>query len=339
MSAGDSKGSQTIAGEAEIIDLLRPLASDPAAHGLADDCAALTPKPGTDIVLKTDPIAEGVHFLSTDAPEDIAWKALAVNVSDLAAKAARPRGYLMALSFPAAPQRAWLERFAAGLRDAQNSFQIALLGGDTDRRPGPITISVTVFGEVPAGAMVLRGSARAGDAIYVSGTIGDAYLGLRLLQSPELARTWALAPHEAEHLRQRYWRPQPRLALAPALRAHATAAMDLSDGLAKDLGRMLRASQASARLELARVPLSAAAARVIAADPDLLPALAAAGDDYEVLSTVPQADRAAFEARAREAGVPVTDVGEIGAEVSGELRVIGLDGHAMHLRSGGWDHF
>src|SRR6478752_3266450 len=165
---------QRLHGEEAIIRYLAPL-------------ARFAPKPGTELVLKTDPVAEGVHFLADDAPEDIAWKALAVNVSDLAAKAARPLGYLMALSFPEAPLVAWLTRFAAGLQTAQSAFGCHLLGGDTDRRPGPLTITITIIGEVEAGRMVRRATARPGDALFVSGTLGDAALGLMLRKDPALA--------------------------------------------------------------------------------------------------------------------------------------------------------
>ena len=339
MSAGDSKGSQTIAGEAEIIDLLRPLASDPAAHGLADDCAALTPKPGTDIVLKTDPIAEGVHFLSTDAPEDIAWKALAVNVSDLAAKAARPVGYLMALSFPSAPRRDWLVRFAAGLKQAQDAFGIMLLGGDTDRRPGPMTVSITVLGEVPQRQMVRRATAQAGDILFVSGTLGDAHLGLMLAQQPKLADAWGLAPGQAADLLRRYRRPEPRLALWQALRGAARASMDLSDGLAKDLERMARASGTSAEVRLAAVPLSAAAAAAVAARPELLVGLITAGDDYEVLAAVPPEAEAEFVRLAGLAGVAVTRIGSMRPPGGDPLTVLDQQNSPLSIGRSGWDHF
>ena len=225
MSADD-----TIAGEEEIVSLLAPLAAgSPGAFGLQDDCAVLRPKPGTELVLKTDPVAEGVHFLPGTSPEDIAWRALAVNVSDLAAKGATPLGFLMALSFPQSPQRAWVARFAEGLRQAQEHMHCRLLGGDTDRRPGPMTVSITIFGEVPQGAMVRRATARPGDAIFVTGTLGDALLGLELCRDGALATSWGLTPLEAESLRWRFLRPQPRLALQPALRAHARAAIGSAD--------------------------------------------------------------------------------------------------------------
>ena len=333
--AGDN---ESIVGEEAIIALLRPLAA-PGGLGFTDDCATLTPRPGTDLVLKTDPVAEGIHFLPDDAPEDIAWKALAVNVSDLAAKAATPVGYLMALSFPQAPRKSWLARFVAGLQEAQGAFGCALLGGDTDRRPGPITISITVLGEVPTGRMVQRATARAGDLLYVSGSIGDAAMGLRLSREPGLAAYWGLTSQQAGVLVGRYRRPAPRLSLGPALRAQASASMDLSDGLVKDLGRMLRASGTAGRLELGRVPLSGPASQVVGRDPALLAHLAAAGDDYEILAAVPSDRAAAFEAEARDAGVPVTRVGSVGAGEPGALQVVDALGNDVHLQSGGWDHF
>src|SRR6476620_6391259 len=184
---------EPLQGEEAIIRLLAPLAQGaPGALGLEDDCALLAPAPGSELVLKTDPVAEGVHFLADDAPEDIAWKALAVNVSDLAAKAARPLGYLMALSFPEPPGVAWLARFAAGLQAAQSAFGCHLLGGDTDRRPGPLTITITIVGEVETGRMVRRATARPGDALFVSGTLGDAALGLLLRKDQALAGRWQL---------------------------------------------------------------------------------------------------------------------------------------------------
>ena len=324
-------------GEEAIIRILAPLARGaPGAFGLEDDCALIAPAPGTELVLKTDPVAEGVHFLADDAPEDIAWKALAVNVSDLAAKAARPLGYLMALSFSEAPAAAWLARFAAGLQAAQATFGCHLLGGDTDRRPGPLTISISVVGEVEAGRMVRRGTARPGEDLFVSGSLGDAALGLALRKDPALADGWGLAPAEAEHLRNRYLRPQPRLALGPALRAHAAAAMDVSDGLAKDLGRMCKASGCAARVRLAAVPVSAAAAKALATDPALGERIVTGGDDYEVLATVPAAGADAFRSMAAQAGIAVTRIGT--TLVGTGIVIEGRDGQLLTLGHPGWDH-
>jgi thiamine-monophosphate kinase len=328
----------SVRGEADIIALLAPLAEGvPGAFGLLDDCALITPEAGSELVLKTDPVAEGVHFLPDDAPEDIAWKALAVNVSDLAAKAARPIGYLMALAFPDAPSTDWMARFVAGLRQAQQRFGCALLGGDTDRRPGPLTVSITVIGAVPLGRMVRRGMARPGDKMFVSGTLGDAALGLGLRKTPALAGTWGLSPVEADHLRRRYTRPEPRLGLGAALRDCASAAMDISDGLAKDVARMCAASACGGRVGSARVPLSAACARALGARPGLIAQVLTGGDDYEVLAAVPAGQATAFRAAAAAAKVDVT---EIGGFLEGRGLVIdGADGHPLTLAKSGFDHF
>lgn len=331
-------------GEEAIVALLAPLTDgDPGAFGLKDDCALLTPQPGTELVLKTDPVAEGVHFLPGDAPEDIAWKALAVNVSDLAAKGATPVGYLMALSFPEAPSRRWLASFAAGLREAQTRFGCHLLGGDTDRRPGPLTVSITAIGSVPQGEMVRRGTARAGDVLFVSGTIGDAGLGLALAKEPALAAAWGLSQTEADYLIGRYRRPQPRLALAPLLRRYATAAMDLSDGVVKDLERLLRGSGIGGRLQAGDVPLSDPARKVLAREPQRLAQLLTGGDDYEILAAV-SADRCdALRDAAAKAGVPIAEIGAAGPldwpERGNGLFIDGPDGRPLAVGRAGWDHF
>jgi thiamine-monophosphate kinase len=327
-----------IRGEEAIVRVLAPLAEGFAgAFGLRDDCALITPVPGTELVLKTDPVAEGVHFLPDEDPQDIAWKALAVNVSDLAAKAARPIAYLMALSFPEAPGAGWLARFAAGLAEAQARFGCQLIGGDTDRRPGPLTIAITLIGEVERGRMVRRATARTGEALFVSGTLGDAALGLALRKDVALAAAWGLTPAEAEHLRRRYARPEPRLALATALRDHASAAMDISDGLAKDLARLCAASGCAAHARFADMPLSPAAAKALAADPALAKLIVAAGDDYEVLASVPPANAAQFQASAAAAGVAVTRIGT--TEAGEGIRIEDCDGRPLDLERTGWDHF
>ena len=327
-------------GEEAIIALLAPLTlGDPGAFGLEDDCALLAPAPDTELVLKTDPVAEGVHFLPGEAPQDIAWKALAVNVSDLAAKGAMPLSYLMALSFPEAPTAAWMSGFVQGLQAAQTCFGCHLIGGDTDRRPGPLTISITVIGSVPRGKMVPRTTAQAGDVVLVSGAIGDAGLGLALAKEPTLARAWGLSQTEAEDLGRRYRRPEPRLALAGALRQCASAAMDVSDGLVKDLGRLLRASGVAGCMQAGNVPFSAPARKIIAREPERLVQLITAGDDYEVLATVPQGRVAAFRAAGVAAGIPVTPIGEV---LPGPfaLAVTDPDGRPLPLPvQTGWDHF
>ena len=326
----------TISGEDRLIaETFAPLAAGmPGAFGLQDDCAALTPEPGHDLVLKTDAIAEGVHFLPGDAPADIAWKALAVNVSDLAAKAAKPVGYLMSLSFPEAPTQDWLRDFAAGLREAQDRFVIGLLGGDTDRRPNaPLSVTIMVIGSVPTGRMVRRGACQAGDAIYVTGTLGDSALGLRL-RSDVIGTA---DPAARAILEQRYLRPEPRVEMREALLAHARAAMDLSDGLVKDLGRMCRVSGVAAEVQAGRLPLSAAAKAVMAGNPGLDELPLTGGDDYEILASVSPEKTAAFEAAAKAAGVTVTQIGT--AKTGDGVTVIGRDGRPMQLAHPGYDHF
>jgi len=333
-----SDNSQIRGEEAIIQGYLAPLAAGhPGAFGLQDDCAALRPAPGCDFIVKTDPIAEGVHFLTGDAPEDVAWKALAVNVSDLVAKGAEPRAYLMALSFPEAPARDWLQRFAGGLAEAQAAFGLSLVGGDTDRRPGPITITVTVFGEAPTGRMIRRGTARAGDLVCVTGSLGDAALGLEIVRSPGLADALALTPADAAYLVDCYRRPRPDLRLIAPLRALATAAMDISDGLVKDLGRMCRASGVGAEIAFDQIPFSRAAEIVRKLQPDLFLARWSAGDDYRVLFAAP-ADRATEIAGLRIGEHPFAAV--IGRFTAGGAVTISFrDGTPVPTASQGWDHF
>lgn len=340
LAALNLRPEDPLRGEDAIIALLAPLTEGyPGAFDLKDDCALLAPPPGTEIVLKTDPIAEGIHFLPGDAPEDIAWKALAVNTSDIAAKGAAPLGYLMALSFPDAPTFGWMERFASGLKAAQTAFGCRLMGGDTDRRPGPLTISITLAGTVPQSRMVLRTTALPNDRLFVSGTLGESGLGLALLRDPGLAAVWGLPEAEADALIRRYRRPEPRLPLAPALRQFASAAMDLSDGLIKDCDRLLRASGVAGRIQLARVPFSAAAQRVAAHLPDGEMQLITAGDDYEILAAVPAAKAAGYVAAAASAGVAVTDIGTI---EPGPRALVLEDSTGQPLPMPdrpGWDHF
>jgi thiamine-monophosphate kinase len=339
MSVGAEPDGTRIEGEDDLVGtFLAPLAAGHSgALGLKDDCALLAPTPGCELVLKTDPVVGGVHFLLDDDPADIAWKALAVNVSDLAAKGAAPRIYLMALSLPEAPTRDWMARFAEGLGAAQRAFGIVLAGGDTDRTPGHFSIAMTVIGEVPAGGMVRRAAAQAGDVLYVSGTLGDAALGLALRLDGGLATRLGLGADEAAHAVGRYLRPQPRVALAEALRTHARAAMDLSDGLMKDLDRMCRASGVGAEAKISELPLSPAVRRSLAADAARIKDVVAAGDDYEILAAVPPVACTAFEAAASRAGIAVTRIGMI--TCGNEVRVLDAEGVPLSPQRTGWDHF
>lgn len=326
-------------GEDELIQTaFAPLASGFAgALGLKDDCAVLTPPPGEDLVLTTDAVAEGVHFFSDDAATDIAWKALAVNVSDLTAKGARPIAYLMSIAFPERPKREWLGAFASGLAEAQGAFGIALAGGDTDRRPGPLSATVTAIGSVPQGRMVRRSTARAGDVLFLSGTLGDSALGLKLRADPMQAAEMGLDAAGAHALVERYLRPMPRLALAPHLVRFATAAMDISDGLIKDCGRLARASGLAAALDAALVPLSLPARTAVAHRPELLKSVLTGGDDYEVLAAVASDRAEAFRTAAAASGVAVTEIGRL-VEGAG-VTVTGPDGRLMDVAAAGWDHF
>ncbi|MHB8885723.1 MAG: thiamine-phosphate kinase [Methylovirgula sp.] len=287
-----------------------PLAG-PAGLGLADDAACLTPPPGHDLVLTTDMLVAGVHFFADDPPDAIAKKALRVNLSDLAAKAAEPLGFLLSLCLPQDWTEAWLAAFSGGLADDAKAYGCPLLGGDTVKSAGGLALSITAIGAVPQGRMVPRPGVIEGDVLYVTGTIGDAALGLRLFGAPPAERGWIarLGTAECEHLRGRYRLPLPRLGMRQALRAHARAAMDVSDGLAGDLAKMLRLTGMSATIACADVPLSAAAQAALAADPALIVQILSGGDDYEILCAVAPTAAAAFEAAAAAAGVAVTAIG------------------------------
>jgi len=318
-----------------IARLFRPLThGNPAARGLADDVAVLGPPPGADIVVTVDALVAGVHFFADDPPEAIAAKALRVNLSDLAAKGARPLGILLAAAFPRDVTAGWLDAFGLGLAQDLDRFGVDLLGGDTVATPGPLTLSVTAFGRVPAGTAPGRGGGRPGDDLWVSGTIGDGALGLAVARGG-LER---LGGPARAFLLERYRRPEPRLALGERIRPLVHAAMDVSDGLVQDLGHLCRASGVGARLCAARVPLSAAAARAVAAGDAGLASLLGGGDDYEIVFAAPPAVRGAVRAAAVAAGCPVTRIGRLRREAPG-VALFGTDGRPMALPRGGWRHF
>jgi thiamine-monophosphate kinase len=326
-------------GEFEIIArYFAPLATDASALALRDDAAVLRPPESHEIVLSCDTIVEGVHFLKDDPPESIGHKALAVNLSDLAAKGARPYVYLLALSLPAEPSPSWLEAFASGLRTLQSEAGIALAGGDTTRSPGPLSITITALGLVPQGHAVLRRGAKRGDRLYVTGTIGDAYLGLRVLTEPALARDWGFSQDDLAYVIDRYRRPRPHTELAVILRNFAQGAIDVSDGLASDVGKLASVSHAGAVIEAGRVPLSQAAEKALGREPRLLRALLTAGDDYEIVAAVPGASGPAFETESKGKGVSVTEIGRLESAETG-LLVLGPDGKALGLDACGYAHF
>jgi thiamine-monophosphate kinase len=311
----------------------RPLATDPGAFNLGDDAAILKPS-GDDIVVTTDAIIEGVHFLADDPPDTIARKALRVNLSDLAAKGATPAGFVLTLALRAVDD-AWLKPFARGLGEDAAHFQCPLLGGDTVSTPGPLMISITAFGRVPPGKMVRRSGAKAGDRVVVSGTIGDAALGLDLLKGRAAA---ALGDDERQMLIGRYRVPQPRVGLAQAVLDHASAAMDVSDGLAGDLAKLCAASGVSAAIDAQSIPLSGPARTLLSSGAVGIDSIVSGGDDYEILCTIPENRFEAFARAASLAGVPVTSIGTIIAG-SSVPRFIDGQGTEIALPRLSYSHF
>ncbi|RUP10200.1 thiamine-phosphate kinase [Hyphomicrobium sp.] len=314
---------------------LAPLADGvPGAFGLRDDAGLISPEPGTDLVVSSDPVIAGVHFFPNDAPEDVAWKALAANASDMAAKGATPLAYILTLALPEAPARDWMARFSEGLKKAQDSFGCRLLGGDTDRTPGPLSIGITMLGSVPAGKFVRRQGARCGDHVFVTGTIGDSALGLAVRNDPS-AFDKVLSDEERAFVLDRYLRPRPRLALARTLRDHASAALDISDGLVKDLARLAGPSGISLRLDT--VPVSPAVATALAHDAGIARLVLAGGDDYELLVAVPPASVADFTHGADRAGIAVAQIGVL--EAGRPLEIRDANGTPLDLKRFGYDHF
>jgi thiamine-monophosphate kinase len=289
-----------------------------AVLGVGDDCALIAPTPGMQLAITTDTLVEGRHFLSTVPPEALGHKALAVSLSDLAACGAEPLAFTLALTLPRV-DGAWLDAFARGLFALADAHGIELVGGDTTA--GPLAIGITAFGEVPPGQALLRSGARAGDALWVSGTLGDARLALEVFRG-----TVSLDGAAFDAARARMERPTPRVALGRALRGLATSAIDLSDGLVGDLGHVLARSHVGATLDADALPAGPARACTLAG-----------GDDYELLFSAPAARHDAVVAAAQQAGTPVTRIGRIEAEPG--LRIVDREGRAVDVRVGGFDHF
>ena len=332
-----TNGNKQASGEDSLIArYFKPLATDAGAFALDDDAAILKAQ-GEDIVVTTDAIVEGVHFLPNDPPESIARKALRVNLSDVAAKGARPAGFVLTLALRSVDE-AWLAAFADGLGEDAKSFGCPLLGGDTVSTPGPLTISITVFGRLPEGKIVHRSGAQPGDRVMVTGTIGDAALGLDILTGGPVAAALVGDPTAKELLVSRYRVPQPRNDLADAVRAHASASMDVSDGLAGDLTKLCAASGVSADIDTPLVPMSVAAAGLLGRGVVGLDRLIAGGDDYEVLCTVPPAHLAAFMQAAGAAGVAVTELGVIVAGTDAP-RFLDANGGEIVLTRRSYSHF
>jgi thiamine-monophosphate kinase len=305
----------------------------PGGLGLADDAALIDCSPGYRLVVTTDAMVEGVHYLPDDPPDFVAKKLLRVNLSDLAAMGARPRHYLLTTALPKTRGDDWLAHFAEGLAEDQRLFGVALLGGDSVSTPGPAVLSLTAIGEVAAGAEIRRGGARAGDRVWVSGTIGDAFLGLGVLkgQYPNLG------PADRQALIARFQLPEPRTALGPRLAGLARAMLDVSDGLLADLGHICEVSKVGASVALASLPLSAVAQRLIADEPDLAVRLAGGGDDYELLFAAPPAANAEIERLAAELRLPITPIGTI--DDGAGVRLVDAAGGVIPVGASGWQHF
>lgn len=311
--------------ELSIIDrFFRPLAGE-GAFNLRDDAGVIAPPPGHEIVVTTDMVARGVHFLD-DPPDTIAKKALRVNLSDLAAKGATPMAYVLSLGLSPEIDDTWLAGFVSGLREDQAQFGIRLLGGDTIAVPDRTVASITAFGSVSKGHMVRRSGGRPGDKLYVSGAIGGSAAGLALITREEGPWT-GLSERQRALLVHRYRVPEPRNQLAPALIEFASAAIDVSDGLVGDCDKVCAASGCSAVIEADKVPLAAGLEG--SGRPDLVARLLTHGEDFEILCAVPAAKGAAFEARASAVGVTVTEIGKL---VEGQkLPVVLFEGRPLSL--------
>lgn len=298
--------------------------------GVGDDCALLAPAPGMQLAVSSDMLVEGRHFLSTVDPARLGHKALAVNLSDLAACGARPLAFTLALALPGIDEP-WLEGFSRGLFALADAHGCELVGGDTTR--GPLNICITVFGEVPAGAALLRSGARAGDDIWVSGTLGDARLALEVFRG-----TLALPADVFEQARLRMEQPTPRVALGQALRGTASAAVDVSDGLVGDLGHILASSRVGATLDADAATGTVAAPSAPGLGIEALRTCAlSGGDDYELVFTAAPSARAVVEQAGKESFTRVTRIGRIDAEAG--LRIVDASGSPVAQRFGSFDHF
>jgi len=298
-----------------------------AVLGVGDDCALLQPAPGMQLAVSSDMLVEGRHFLSTVSPQRLGHKALAVNLSDLAAAGAQPLAFSLALALPRADE-AFLDGFARGLLALADEHHCELVGGDTTQ--GPLNICITVFGEVPPGQALLRSGARAGDDLYVSGSVGDARLALECFRG-----SVALAGEAFEQVRVAMEQPQPRVALGVALRGVASAVIDVSDGLLGDLAHILNRSAVGATIEVDAVPRSS----VLTSQPLALQreCTLAGGDDYELLFTAPSSSAAAVQMAARQAGVSATRIGRI--DRSRALTLVDAQGREVPHTFGSFDHF
>jgi thiamine-monophosphate kinase len=314
--------------------LFVPLAESHAgAAELKDDCATLSVSRGYEALYSMDTLVEGVHFFKGDPANLIAKKLLRVSLSDLASSGGTPRGYLLALSLPPDISYEWLQSFAAGLSDDQIAYRITLLGGDTTSTAGPLTLSLTAVGEVPTGRAIRRSGAVVGDDIFVTGTIGDAAIALRLFQ--EIGRVASCNKYPA--LYDRYFLPQPRTALGPLMVGTASACVDISDGLLADLGHICDASGVGATVFQADIPLSSGASLVLEQQQEYWEFVFGGGDDYELLFSAASEKKEIVQRLGKQAGLSVT---RIGSFVSDErISVLDSEGKQLTIENTGWKHF
>lgn len=309
-----------------------PLATASGAFGLRDDAAAIPARPGFDLIVTTDQIAEGMDFFKHDPPATIAKKALRVNLSDLAAKGASSEYYLLSIALPHGMTDEWLADFAIGLNTDQESYGISLLGGDTSATEGPLAIGVTAFGFVPQGRMVKRSGAKPGDAIYVTGTIGDSAGGLAIFRREK----HSLTEIQRDYLVGRYRIPEPPVGFGRRLADFATASVDISDGLVADIGHLAAASGVAARIDAAAIPLSGALRAFWGGGTDAVVRAATAGDDYQIAFAAPPARDADIRSAATQAGVDVARIGDVTAGEGISLRV---NGKEVVVPQPGYRHF
>ena len=305
----------------------------PGAFALGNDGALLTPPAGASLVVTKDLMVAGVHYPEGEEPSVLARRLLRVNLSDLAAMGADAKAYALGLALPEDVDDAWVEAFAAGLACDQDAFGVALIGGDTVATKGPAVLSLTAFGTVAGDACLTRSGAVAGDDIYVSGTIGDATLGLKAVRGG-LAD---LPPEDRAALTRRFRLPEPRLALGTALVGVATCAIDVSDGLMADLGHLCAESEVAACVAVDAVPLSGPARRALAGGEAALADLVTGGDDYELLFCAPPSTRNTIEALGRALGVAVTRIGTTAAGQG--VTVVDAEGQPLALGRTGYRHF
>ena len=316
-----------------IARLLAPLAAGwPGAFGLTDDAALIAPAAGCDLVVTTDTMVAGVHYVGDEPPDLIARKLLRVNLSDLAGMGARPLAYTLAMALPSATDDDWLQGFAAGLAADQERFGVSLIGGDSVSTAGPAVLTVGAFGEVRKGGALRRSGARPGDRIWVSGSVGDGTLGLLAVRG-DLA---GLDPEAIAFLSDRYRLPQPRAMLGPALLGIASAAMDVSDGLVGDLRHIAETSGVAAVLEAAAVPLSTAGRAAVDRDAALMTRVLTGGDDYELLFTAPPHAADRILALSKVLGLRLTAIGRV--EEGEVVRVRNAAGGPIDLGHGGYTH-